>query len=346
MHYLSHRTFFRSVLTPALAIAGLSLTASAVVPSNGTAIESAAVLTTSNLDPRLGEVQVADWQPAGDGRYMVVRAERQSFGQALWFVDLAEGTFTQWEQGEPTGSPLRWTDGKLVTEVLREGRRELVSIDPSSGAFERVEDSGAKTPWATVTMRSLASGRRLLEIEYTEQGTKFELPSLDTRFQLTDLPGVVFYSIPEEKGELGHDAPAIRVMRHDMNSGTTVEVATVGGEDPRWEPSADGKVVAVVDDKRARMVNPEDGSTKFDPMPAGRVTWLENEHSHLMLTAGGHHYVLDLYSGQRLRLGEESGEQPRVRVLNGGGYLVSRGGGLDHLDKQGELIANLIPGSV
>ena len=127
-----------------------------------------------------------------------------------------------------------------------------------------------------------------------------------------------------------------------MRTGITSEVATVAGADPRWVASADGQLVAITDDYRTRMVDPDDGATVFGPWPAGRVTWVGEDHGHALLTSGGHHHLLDVYTGRRVLLGEDEGEVPEVSVLAGGGFLVRRGQQLDRLDDDGELMQILV----
>jgi len=137
----------------------------------------------------------------------------------------------------------------------------------------------------------------------------------------------------------------VRVLRHDMGSGATTEVATIGGLAPRWAPSPDGALVAITDDYRTHIVRADGGEPVSGPWPAGRATWLEPDgHAHVLLVSGGHRQVLEVYTGRRIHLGPDAGPEPDVRVLADGSFLVRCEGRLDHLDADGEVLANLVPG--
>ena len=137
-------------LSLALALAGLTtpLTASgtpadrpgergAITRAAPLSPAAAARLARNRVDPRAVDVSLLNAEPDPSGRWLALRAERQRPHQlALWFVDLGNGQFHRFEDGEPTAAPMAWREGELVVEVRRSGRRQVLSIDPGSGSFE------------------------------------------------------------------------------------------------------------------------------------------------------------------------------------------------------------------
>lgn len=297
------------------------------------------------------DLRIEQVSPSPDGSWVAV----QSAGEGprehrLWVVDLQSGLLKELVDNPPAGSPLAWEDGALRAEIADPelGRREMRWLDPLTHEVLRTARStpllDAETRaaeglgWAGIKHLRLGRGRYRSEVEWLGQDRSFPVSDYtDLEWQITREPGVVFYATRE--------AGVTAVKRWDMAREWSSEVLTLDGPDAAWQVSPDGLTLWVADGDRTRIVDALDGSSVAGPWRAGEVQWLQADGNRFCrLTVGGHHYVVDIDLDHKLHLGPVTGAETEVFVLRDDRFVLRVGDRLDLLDRDGRLLANLLPG--
>ncbi len=303
-------------------------------------------------EPCEGAVRLSNVELSPDGRWVAMTCLAEDGQQAaVWLVDLASTRPPRAVEGDLPALPkaLVWGgDGHLGVDFARRhaGRHW---IDPETGEVLRVDravpPSELEGGWASVELRKKASGRALLEIHWVERGETFTLPDrierpdrIDHDVQLTRLSGVVFFATCERG--------VLRIFRCDMQRDVTDEIHEIASDSPFWSVSPDGSSIAVRDQTRLRVIDATNGETIAGPWAAGSLSWLEDDGSRFArLGAGGHAYLLDLWSGRQVHVGRNGPTLSGLHVLSDGRFLIHRARGrLDLMAADGELLRNLVPG--
>jgi hypothetical protein len=300
---------------------------------------------TGGVDPRADAVALASIEPSPDGRWVAMTCTgTDGQGAVVWLVDLTRVLPARALEGDLPTTPegFAWSaEGHLGIDFARR-RTGRHWVDPETGGLLWIERDWSENEldggWAEVAIRKKASGKMMREVLWVERDALFELPGrTDHELQLSSEPGIVFYATRERGVQ--------RIYRHDMLRQVTEPVYEIESGTQVWSVSPDGLSIAVRDDARLRVIDATDGETSAGPWPHGTLEWLQDGSRFARLSAAGHDYLLDLWSGNQVHLGEQSATSFELHVLADGRFLIhTESQRLDLMDADGELLRNLIPG--
>ena len=323
-----------------------------IVVSTGLTAGASGVAGSEVVEPRGAVIEpvIEQVSPSPDGQWIAVRTAGSTPREhGLWIADLATGEVRPVAEQPPAGSRLTWEGGLLRAEIADPhlARREMRWLEPATAEVVRtarstplLEAEDRAEPgkgWASVEDRSHARGKRVCEIAWLDRELAFAVTEhTDLRWQITTLPGVVFYAT--------RDHGVTRVMRWDFEREWASEITTLAGPEAKWEVSPDGTRLRVDDGERAYVVDAADGSAIAGPFRSGELRWLESEVSRfLLLTVGGHHYLVDTALDRQLHVARATASKTEVFVLPDERFVLRMDDRLQLLDRDAAPLGQLLP---
>lgn len=269
-----------------------------------------------------------------DGQWLAVAcAGRGGVAPRAWIVALDDGAVRTLDQLALVDDQIGWdASSRLRVRVLdrERGLPEMRWIDAQSGqTLETTRDRArmraelaAGGSWAVIDERKCSDGRVAPSVTWSANGRKLELPPRkDGGCQVGAVPGIVYHAQRSGSGEV--------LVRHDMHSGASRELAQLERATVSWSLSADGRGVLLVEtgnERRARVIDADTGMLLHGPWVVDGARWIEGaDGRYLGLTRGSRRTVLDTLRDREADFGVEEGAWPRIVALDDGRFVVDDG---------------------
>jgi hypothetical protein len=266
----------------------------------------------------------------------------------VWSVPLARGDAREFAKVPASGaSSLAWSsDGLLRMEWVdaKQGLRELRWSDPASGKVLRATHdreeirttlASSNGSWATVEEKHPGS-KTVRTVQWPAEKLELDVVTLgESEFQLSPIPGVVFYSERLEDG--------VHLYRTEVATGSRREVARSDAPGFRWSASDDGGELLLCEsggDPRSRVIDAEQGTLIDGPWTVADTRWLQGGAGrYVFANDGARSYLIDTLRDRELSLPSEPWGW--LWPLDDGRFLVEQGGRVLACDSSLEIVETL-----